>query len=472
MSSQDSPAAAEPRRRVRRVLQVIAEPVREESRTLLEQNWQTLPAHLRTGQQMLGVQGNGCGATIGAMPRCDFACRGCYLGESANRIPAEPVDAIKRQMEALRPILGPDGNLQLTDGEVTLRPPEEVIELLQHAHSLELVPMLMTHGDSFRRRPGLLERYLTEGDLVEVSIHVDTTQRGRLGGDYRAAKREADLNPLRDEFVVLLTAAQQDTGKSLRAATTMTVTRDNIDGVPDVIQWLTGGQQVFRMISLQPIAQVGRTEDGFGGGVSLDDVWQRIALTLTQGNAGAADALLRSQVWFGHPSCNRILHGLVAHRDGEAPRFHALRPSTDAPHAATVDEFFRRFGGVSFKTDTRRTALARALGIAVQAPGFVLGKLPGYLWHWLQRLGDGSAIRALRDLVSGRLRVQPLVIVTHHFMSADEIKSPEGQARLANCVFHVPVNGQLVSMCEVNALGVRDQYYADLASATQRTALR
>ena len=181
MSSQDSPAAAEPRRRVRRVLQVIAEPVREESRTLLEQNWQTLPAHLRTGQQMLGVQGNGCGATIGAMPRCDFACRGCYLGESANRIPAEPVDAIKRQMEALRPILGPDGNLQLTDGEVTLRPPEEVIELLQHAHSLELVPMLMTHGDSFRRRPGLLERYLTEGDLVEVSIHVDTTQRGRLG---------------------------------------------------------------------------------------------------------------------------------------------------------------------------------------------------------------------------------------------------------------------------------------------------
>jgi hypothetical protein len=46
------------------------------------------------------------------------------------------------------------GNLQLTDGEVTLRPEAEVIELLRYAQSLELIPMLMTHGDSFRRRPG------------------------------------------------------------------------------------------------------------------------------------------------------------------------------------------------------------------------------------------------------------------------------------------------------------------------------
>lgn len=465
MSSRVPPAAPSSGRTVRRALNVLAEPVRHESRALLARNWSALPAHLRTSQQMLGVQGNGCGATIGAMPRCDFACRGCYLGEAANRIPAEPVEAIMRQMEVLRPILGPDGNLQITDGEVTLRPPEEVIALLQHAHSLELVPMLMTHGDSFRRRTGLLERFLTEGALVEVSIHVDTTQRGRLGAAYKHAGTEAALNPLRDEFVALLTAAQVRTRKRLRAATTMTVTRDNIDGVQDVIRWLVGGQRVFRMISFQPIAQVGRTEDGFGGGVHADALWEQVALALTGGNAADADVLLRSQVWFGHPSCNRILHGLVAHRDGQAPRFHALRPSADAPHADTVDAFFRRFGGVSFKTDSRLTAMARALGIAVRAPGFVIGKLPGYVWHWLRRLGDGHPVQALRDLLSGALRVQPLVIVSHHFMSADEIHTDEGQARLAQCVFHVPVNGELVSMCEVNALGVRDAYYAGLATS-------
>jgi 7,8-dihydro-6-hydroxymethylpterin dimethyltransferase len=460
---------SDPARRSRRVLTVLAEPVRAESRALLRRNWDTLPASLRTSQQMLGVQGNGCGATIGAMPRCDFACRGCYLGEAANRIPALPVSAIKQQMTELRPILGPDGNLQVTDGEVTLRPPDEVIELLQHAHALELVPMLMTHGDSFRRRPGLLERYLTEGALVEVSIHVDTTQRGRIGSAYRHAVREVELNPLRDEFVQLLTSAQQATGRSLRAATTMTVTRDNVDGVPDVMRWLVGGQRVFRMISFQPIAQVGRTEDGFGGGVTADMLWSRIALTLTKGDQRAADALLQSQVWFGHPSCNRILHGLVAHRDGESPHFFALRPSADAPHADTVEEFFRRFGGVSFKTDSRRTALARAVGLVLRAPGFIVRRLPGYVWHWLHRLGDGHPLHALRDLVTGRLRLQPLVVVSHHFMSADELDTEDGQARLAQCVFHVPVDGALVSMCEVNALGVRDRFYAALAAADVTT---
>ena len=92
------------------------------------------------------------------------------------------------------------------------------------------------------------------------------------------------------------------------------------------MRWLIGGQRVFRMISFQPIAQVGRTEEGFGGGVTGDALWSRIALALTSGDQSEADALLRSQVWFGHPSCNRILHGLVAHRDGEAPRFHRVAP--------------------------------------------------------------------------------------------------------------------------------------------------
>ena len=79
-------------------------------------------------------------------------------------------------------------------------------------------------------------------------------------------------------------------------------------------------------------------------------------------------------------------------------------------------------------------------------------------------------MQALRDLISGQLKVQPLVIVSHHFMSSDELRSDEGQRRLAQCVFHVPVNGELVSMCEVNALGVRDKYYADLARAGGFTA--
>ena len=142
----------------RAVWQAFRTPVVPKSRRLLAEDWARLPTSLRTPHQMLGRQGNSCGATNGAMPRCDFACRGCYLGEEANRIPAESVDGIKAQMRALCPILGPARNLQLTDGEVTLRRPEEVIELLRYARTLDLIAMRMTHGDSVRRRGGLLER--------------------------------------------------------------------------------------------------------------------------------------------------------------------------------------------------------------------------------------------------------------------------------------------------------------------------
>ena len=48
--------------------------------------------------------------------------------------------------------------VQLTDGELTLRPEGELIALIHHARTLGLVPVLMTHGDSFRHRPELLKR--------------------------------------------------------------------------------------------------------------------------------------------------------------------------------------------------------------------------------------------------------------------------------------------------------------------------
>jgi hypothetical protein len=416
---------------------------------------------MRVPQQMFGRQGNGCGATIGAMPRCDFACRGCYLNAEANRIPAEPVEAIKAQMRLLRPVLGHAGNLQLTDGEVTLRPAEEVVELLRYARSLGLIPMLMTHGDSFRRRPGLLERLMVEGGLTEVSIHVDTTQRGRWGERWRRAAAEAELNPLREEFAAMVRAAQRATGRPLRAATTMTVTRENLGGVADVVRWLAGHADAFRLISFQPIAQVGRTEAGYGGGVSVDALWDRVAEGL--GVEGGAERMARMGVWFGHRACNRMVNGVVVRSAGAAPRYHALRDADDPTDVRVVDGFLARFGGVSFRLDGRAELAARCLGIAAAAPRFVLGNLAPFAAHWLRRVGGGRAGRGLWRLATGRATATPLVLVSHHFMSREELESPLGRERLAHCVFQVPVDGELLSMCEVNALGVRERYYAQLA---------
>jgi hypothetical protein len=456
--------------RGRRLLEVVRRPVGDEARRLLAANWDGLAPAMRVPQQMFGRQGNGCGATIGAMPRCDFACRGCYLGSEANRIPAEPVEAIKAQMRRLRPALGHAGNLQLTDGEVTLRPEAEVIELLRYARSLDLIPMLMTHGDSFRRRPGLLERLMVHGGLTEVSIHVDTTQRGRQGERWRQATSEAELNPLREEFAVMVREAQRATGRVLRAATTMTVTRDNLDGVAEVVRWLAGHADAFRLVSFQPIAQVGRTEDGYGGGVSVEALWDRVAEGL--GVGGGAARMARMGVWFGHAACNRMVNGVVVRDAGAPPRYHALRDVDDATDVRVVDGFLRRFGGVSFRLDAPAELVARCAGVACSAPRFVLGNLLPYARHWLRRVGAGSAARGAWRLATGRATATPLVLVSHHFMSRAELETPLGRERLAHCVFHVPVGGELVSMCEVNALGVRERYYAQLARGPRPRAER
>ncbi|MBA3260838.1 MAG: radical SAM protein [Gemmatimonadales bacterium] len=449
--------------RIRQLAAIVREPVLGETRGNLKRSWARLPEQFKVPQQMLGRGGNGCGATIGVMPRCDFACTGCYLGEEANRIPPAPLEEVKAQMRALRPTLGNAGNLQLTDGEVTLRPEAELLELLRYARELRLIPMLMTHGDTFRRRPGLLERLIVQGGLVELSIHIDTTQRGRVGRRYRMASTEEELTPLRDEFAELLRRARRETGRQIRAATTMTVTAANLDGVPAVVRWLLRNADAFRLISFQPIAQVGRTAGGLGGGVSVESLWARIAEGL-EGPGADPKAIERGQLWVGHPGCNRYVPGVVVTSKAEAPRFHPLRTSGDAVDERIVDGFLQRFGGISFRMDPPLERWARWLGLAAAEPRFVFGSLGPFALHWLRRIGHGRVGRALRDLVAGRVKTQGLVLVSHHFMSRVELESPLGRERSALCVFHVPVEGRLVPMCEVNATEVRDRYYERLGA--------
>ncbi len=192
-----------------------------ETRAALAAAWAGLPHALRGPTQFLGRHYAGCSATIGAMPRCDFTCSGCYLGKDANLMRPRPVEEMKTQMRVIRSWLGPAGNLQLTDGEVTLRGEAELVELIAYARRIGLVPMLMTHGETFRRKPGLLERLMTNGGLTEVSFHVDTTMRGRRDGYARAAT-EADLDGLRTEFAQMIRTARRRTGRRLEAASTVT----------------------------------------------------------------------------------------------------------------------------------------------------------------------------------------------------------------------------------------------------------
>ena len=287
------------------LLDILLHPVLPETRANLARSRARVPDDLLGPRQMLGRGGNGCGATIGTFPRCDFACVGCYLGEAANRALPRSLDEIKAQMRTLRPSLGNAGNLQLTDGEVTLRPADELVELLRYSRELGLIPMLMTHGDTFRRRPGLLERLVVDGGLVELSIHIDTTQRGRLGAEYKHARTEEALMPLREEFAQLIRDVSRRTGRKLRVATTMTITADNLAGVPAVMRWLAAHTDVFRLVSFQPVAQVGRTAELLGGSVTVEALWSAIAEGAL-GSATRREELEQGVVYLGPPGVQPV----------------------------------------------------------------------------------------------------------------------------------------------------------------------
>jgi len=437
--------------------EIFRHPVALETRRELQKIWNGINLEYRTDWQMLGRHQEGCGATIGVMPRCDFDCTGCYLGRDADFARPLSVAEIKQQITLLRSRLGDGGNLQVTDGEVTLRPVAELIEILRFVREKGLVPMVMTHGDVFRRRPQLLKRLVMEGGLTEVCFHIDITQKGRTGAPYRNAESEIVLNPLRAEFAALVRQIRAETGVRLRVATTLTVTSGNVHEMKDVVAWLLRNSDVFRIISFQPVAQVGRTVAGIGP-VETSTLWAQIQLGLF-GDTGTVAAIEEAQWWMGHPACNRFVMGFVVRRNGEQPRYYPVSARENWPERKFLHRFYDRWGGVSFRDDTSTQATARVLGMLLQSPLLFFKDLSKMLWIYLNRVSCRRPWRTLWEIITGRTKVSYLTIVSHHFMDREELETSEGQERVAHCVFHVPVNGELVSMCEVNANGIRGRAY-------------
>lgn len=425
------------------------------SRSILAAAWRRLPERLRVPGQFLGRHYAGCGATVGLMPRCDFACSGCYLGPGANAVPPVPASETRAQMRRIREWLGPGGNIQITDGEATLLPEERLIEHIAYARAIGLVPMLMTHGESFRRRPGLLERLMERGGLTEVSIHIDTTMRGRPR-PFDRPRSEEDLHALREEFAAMIAAARRRSGRRLEAASTVTVTRDSLADVASIVRWFLRHGDAFKMVSFQPAAQVGRTRPGLGGAVTAEELWDSIAA----GTGMPRRELERGIGWLGHPGCSRFAQGIVVRREGRAPQFHSLYRRDEPREARFLERWLERFGGTTFRLDGRARAVLRAAGLTAAHAGFLASEAIPAAWHLAARAAGGRTLALLRDIITGRARVAYTNLVSHHFMSAEEMSTPLGRERLGLCVFQAPVNGRMMPMCEVNAGGGRERVYS------------
>jgi hypothetical protein len=142
-----------------------------------------------------------------------------------------------------------------------------------------------------------------------------------------------------------------------------------------------------------------------------------------------------------------------------------LSLNSSARDRQLFEAIFTRWAGVTFRADRPTEALARLAGMIVQAPGFFAWTLPRAAWHWLRRVDRRNPLALGWRILTGSVLVDRLMIASHHFMSAAELATDEGRQRLHHCAFKVPVDGELKSMCEVNATGLRNHVYAGIAAA-------
>lgn len=449
----------------REALSILRDPVSAEKRALLAARWRQLPAELRTRRQVVGRQLSHCAYTLGAS-YCSFGCTHCYLPSNANRAPLPSLDEMKAQIDANRRFLGYAGALQITGGDVVdayfrAGRPGELIEVVRYANEAGVVPMLMTHGQRLLDNPDYLERLVIDGGLRKMAFHIDITQAGRPGFPVGSQRSEADLHPLREQFVDLIHSARKATGVPLNAAHTLTVTDRNLDSFGDVFRWLLAGRrrlQAFNMLSLQPEADVGRTRLS-PRPATADACWQKIC------EAVGAD-LRKDHLWFGHPDCSHWAILAVLYPEGRVVNVFA----GDAESRAFWDALLDTFGGLGSRVADAFEANLRRLALLARRPSF-LAEVWRYGRHLLRREGLG-VVEVSSHLARGRVGF--LTVVQHNFMSTEEVRSDSDvvRKRLQACSFRGAVKSgdgwRSVPMCAMNADQREDLYAAQIAAAGGR----
>nr|MDJ0790090.1 hypothetical protein [Myxococcota bacterium] len=143
----------------------------------------------------------------------------------------------------------------------------------------------------------------------------------------------------------------------------------------------------------------------------------------------------------------------------------------DPDQRRAIAVLLESLGGLTFRGDGPGTALARSLGVALRhGPALLRGGVP-LLRDVLRRLAPEGSLRFALRWIRGRERVAYLNLVSHHFMSADELDTPKGRERLDACAFQASIDGELVPMCAVNARGIRDELYASLRGESEAPTL-
>jgi 7,8-dihydro-6-hydroxymethylpterin dimethyltransferase len=392
-------------------LPVYAENLAERE-ALLRRTWERLDPQFRTPNQVLGRRSTiGCVA-LEITQRCNLDCTLCYLSESSEAVKDLPLDAVFERIDRIRETYGPGIGVQVTGGDPTLRPRDELVAIVRRLAERGLRPSLFTNG--IRATRDLLEELAAAG-LFDVAFHVDTTQR------FKKYPNEESLNAVRREYI------ERARGLAIAVIFNTTVHAGNLEEVPMLVRFFLEHSDVVGMASFQVQAATGRGEwRERSPHVTSEAIRERIRRGVGLPRLAWDTALV------GHPKCNRGT--MLATVGGRA-----IDVLSDPP---LYERFLHEFRHVSFdRRDVQRTA-RRVLASAFRNP------------YWLVRGGAFLARKlwSARSELWRRERMGKITLFVHDFMDAAAL-DPE---RIRNCAFMIMTAEGPVSMCEHNAR--RDDY--------------
>jgi hypothetical protein len=165
----------------------------------------------------------------------------------------------------------------------------------------------------------------------------------------------------------------------------------------------------------------------------------------------------------GHPDCSRFVIGATVNDDDGPGQFVPVSPESSAADRQILETIFENFAGTTFRADRPAVALARLAGMIARQPSLFFWQIPRAAWSWLRRLAPNRPLSMAWRVMTGKARVHRFAITAHHFMGPEEMATEIGQARIDHCAFQVAIDGELHSMCEVNATGLRENFYAQIA---------
>ncbi len=384
---------------------------------LLAEKYEQLSPKYQIKNQFLGRRSSiGCVA-LEVTQRCNLDCTLCYLSEYSESIPDIPMADIKRRLDKIKEVYGVHTNVQITGGDPTMRPKEDLIEITKYCADIGLFPALFTNG--IRASRDLLKA-LADVGLIDVAFHVDLTQ------ERKGFSTEMELCSVREKYI------ERAQGLGLSIIFNTTIHDDNVKELPDLVAWFCAHAGTVGMASFQMQADTGR---GFLRERDEDLITKpRLQRLIEQ---GCGPQLNWEGVLIGHPDCHNVAYTLST----EGKTVDLMDDNTIA------GDWMADFGEVEIDRTRPVLAAARMMRSAFSTKP-----------QWLLRSGKWIG-RKVRDFgpafVSAKMQKRhagKISFFIHNFQDAHNLDDE----RIHNCSFHTSTEEGGVSMCLFNA--ERDEF--------------